>query len=288
VLDLASQVVAGAQSRYDQARAIETFLRTYTYTLDLPLPPIDHDLVDYFLFEVQEGYCDYYASAMIIMARAVGIPARLASGYAQGTYDHAKDHWVVTQKDSHSWVEVYFVGIGWVEFEPTAGLPALVRPGSDLPQSVVPPKPPRTPGSSGVPWALIVMGIAFLILLSTLIWTWRTSQQKDLAPADLVRDRHTRLVRWGTGLGHPLHDGLTSLEYSEELQETLRHRGHASRWLRAQRAGTEAPTQVETLTDSFNRAQYAPGPITHRESWHIRDLWFRLRRHLWWLWLARH
>ena len=87
MLDLAVEVVGDAETRYDGAKAIEYYLRAYTYTLDLPEPPTNRDLVDYFLFERQEGYCDYYASAMVVMARAVGIPARLASGYAQGTYD---------------------------------------------------------------------------------------------------------------------------------------------------------------------------------------------------------
>ena len=77
VLDLAAQVVGEAETRYDQARALELFLRTYNYTLELDEPRSDQDIVDYFLFDLQEGYCDYYASSMVVMARAVGIPARL-------------------------------------------------------------------------------------------------------------------------------------------------------------------------------------------------------------------
>ena len=92
VLDLARDVVGDASTRYDRALAIERYLRAYPYTLDLPDPPPGRDLVDYFLFEQQEGYCDYYASAMVVMARAVGVPARLASGYAPVSYTHLRAH----------------------------------------------------------------------------------------------------------------------------------------------------------------------------------------------------
>ncbi len=107
VRDLAQQVTAGAETRYDQAQAIEDFLRAYTYTLDLPLPPADRDVVDYFLFDLKKGFCSYYASAMVVMARSVGVPARFASGYAQGTYDFEHGRWQVTELNAHSWVEVY-------------------------------------------------------------------------------------------------------------------------------------------------------------------------------------
>jgi transglutaminase-like putative cysteine protease len=83
VLNLAQEVVGDAPTYYDQVRAIEHYLRTYRYNLDIPEPPTDRDLVDHFLFELQEGYCDYYASAMVVMARSIGVPTRLASGYVQ-------------------------------------------------------------------------------------------------------------------------------------------------------------------------------------------------------------
>jgi transglutaminase-like putative cysteine protease len=110
---------------YDRARAIEQYLRTFPYSLDVPHPPPDQDLVDYFLNDLRKGYCDYYASAMVVLARAAGIPARLAIGYANGTYDLNSRRFLVTEADAHSWVEVFFPNIGWVAFEPTAGRPAL-------------------------------------------------------------------------------------------------------------------------------------------------------------------
>ena len=119
---------------YDRARAIEQYLRTFPYTLQLPPPPLDRDVVDYFLFDLQKGYCDYYASAMVVLARAAGLPARLVVGYAPGTFDAQRALYVVTAADAHSWAEVYFPGIGWIEFEPTAGRAALERaPSGSLP-----------------------------------------------------------------------------------------------------------------------------------------------------------
>lgn len=286
VLDVAQEVAGSAASRYEQAWAIERYLRSYPYTLDLPDPPKNRDLVDYFLFDLQEGYCDYYASAMIVMARAVGVPARLASGYAQGTFDPNTDHWVVTEKDAHSWVEVYFEGIGWVEFEPTAGLPALVRAGGeDLTDLAIPPLPPRPlHWWQRLPWGLLVLAIALLLLLALVIWLWRP--RPAITASSLIRDRQARLLRWGAHLGHPLRDGQTAREYSQHLSHALNIRSQSTRLRQARRAGAEAPAEIEELTEAFVQTQYGSGPVDEGEGWRIRELWKRLRRQLAWLWLA--
>ncbi len=289
VRELAEQVTSGAEADYDKALAIETYLRTYPYTLDLPQPPDDRDVVDYFLFDLQEGYCDYYASAMVVMARAVGVPARFATGYAQGSYDYDTRRWVVTEKDSHSWVEVYFDGLGWVEFEPTAGQRALTRPGGQSARRpLVPPLPPRpVRWWQQVPWSLLAMGAVLVLLVAIVVWIWLPGQRRDAMADELVRDRHWRLTRWGARLGQPLRDGQTPQEYGTTLNDALHARGQASRWSAVRQAGTQAPAGVEHLTDAFIRAQYGSQPITNRESWQIRELWTRLRRWLWWLWLER-
>ena len=286
VLDLAHDVAGDAPTRYDRALAIEHYLRAYPYTLDLPDPPPDRDLVDYFLFEQQEGYCDYYASAMVVMARAMGIPARLASGYAQGSYDHDAHRWVVTELDGHSWVEVYFEGFGWVEFEPTAGQPALDRPGGQESAALsLPPLPPRTaPVWQRIPWGLVIIGGVALCLGALIVWLWRP--RPAVTATQLVRDRQARLLRWGARLGHSLRDGQTAQEYAQSLGQALRIRGRKARWSRARQSGDQAAPAVEQLTASYTRAQYSPEPITDREGWQVRDEWTRLRRHLWHLWLA--
>jgi transglutaminase-like putative cysteine protease len=290
VLDLTAEVVAEAETDYDRAHAIEAFLRTYTYTLELPDPPTDRDLVDYFLFELQEGYCDYYASAMVVMARAAGLPARLASGYAQGTYDYDRERWVVSEKDGHSWAEVYFEGIGWVEFEPTGGQPALVRPGrEEWAQFNVLPLPPRAIGSQRFPWPLLVMAAVLLLLAVAIVsvWFWRPHERRLGTAADLVRDRYGRLLLWGRRLGIPLRDGQTAHEYGVSLSVALRSRGRDARLRQVRQAGSEAPSDVSHLTEVLTRAQYSPEPLHVRDGARIHDLWRRLRRNLWWLWLGK-
>ena len=124
VADLAARITVDTTNPYDQAIAIQNYLRsTYPYSLDVPLPPAGRDVVDYFLFDLRQGYCDYYASAMVVMARSLGIPARLAVGYAPGEYDARKDRLVVREKDAHAWPELYFPGYGWIPFEPTPARP---------------------------------------------------------------------------------------------------------------------------------------------------------------------
>ncbi|MGD9318305.1 MAG: transglutaminase-like domain-containing protein, partial [Anaerolineae bacterium] len=274
------------RTRYDQARAIEAFLRTYPYNLDLPDPPDDGDLVDYFLFELQEGYCDYYASSMVVMARAMGVPARLAVGYVQGTFDHDAERWVVTEEDGHSWVEVYFNGIGWVEFEPTAGRPVLARTGGETTSaSAIPSLPPRAMSWwQRLPWGLVGIGAVLLLLAAVVVWIWRPRPAMD--DVELVHSRQARLLRWGARFGQPLRDGQTAHEYSQTLGQALRQRGQHSRLPRSREAATEAPDQVESLTDTFVRAQYSARPIHRGEGYRVRELWSRLRRHLWWLWVS--
>jgi len=288
VLDLAEEVTGDAPTRYDRAKAIETFLRNYPYTLDLPPPPADRDVVDYFLFELQKGFCGYYASAMVVMARAVGVPARVAEGYAQGTYDYENHRWTVKGKDSHAWVEVYFDGLGWIDFEPTASQPTQEWPGGENQTPIAVPPLPSRPGNwwQQVPWALVGLGGVLLALAAVVVWIWLPKPGRELAAADLVRDREARLLRWGARLGHPFHDGQTPHEYGAALADALRRRGQESRWPPVRRAGGEAPPQVERLTETFVRAQYSPQPIDEREGWQMRDLWSRLRRNLWWLWRA--
>ncbi len=132
LVELANGLVMGSTTPYDRVRAIESYLRKVPYSLDVPEPPKDQDVVDYYLFDLKQGYCDYSASALVVLARAAGIPARLVMGYAQGAYDAQNQVYVVTEADAHSWPEVYFTGIGWVEFEPTAAQPEIVRPENPL------------------------------------------------------------------------------------------------------------------------------------------------------------
>src|SRR5581483_6047058 len=140
--NLAQQIVqeAGAQTNYDKAKAIERWLRkNIKYNEAMPNPPHDRDLVDWVLFSQKQGYCTYYASAMIVLLRTLGIPARMGAGFAQGIFDPATQSYVVRERDAHTWVEVYFPAAGWVEFEPTSAQQTLDRPDSNAPQPTITP-----------------------------------------------------------------------------------------------------------------------------------------------------
>ncbi|MCL7749225.1 transglutaminase-like domain-containing protein [Halalkalibacter alkaliphilus] len=133
VSELAKEISIDQTNPYDQVKAIEAYLReTYEYTTE----PDDHlgeseDFVDRFLFEVQEGYCDYFSTAMVILTRSLDIPARWVKGYTEGSvrddemmYSYIENNrgpgtYSVSNSNAHSWAEVYFEGYGWIPFEPT-------------------------------------------------------------------------------------------------------------------------------------------------------------------------
>ena len=128
----AREVVQGAGTPYERAAAIEKYLRTFPNDYNVPSTPSGRDTVDYFLFDMQRGYFDYHASAMAVMLRTLGIPARVATGYVvdplqrQGDTDTFK----LTEQNAFAWPEVYFPTIGWVEFSPTPVEPLINRPGT--------------------------------------------------------------------------------------------------------------------------------------------------------------
>lgn len=115
----AQRVAAEQTNPYDKAEAIQNYLRTLTYDERIPFPPEERDRVDWFLFDLKRGYCDYFASAMVVMLRSQGVPARLVSGYAGGEYIPETGLYQVRQNVAHTWVEAYFPGYGWQRFEPT-------------------------------------------------------------------------------------------------------------------------------------------------------------------------
>ena len=124
---LAERVSAGESNPYDKAAAITDYLRAnLQYSLVVPAPPEGQDPVAWVLFDYKRGFCNYYASAEVLLLRSVGIPARLAVGFAQG--DLQNGVYVVRRRDAHAWPEVYFPGYGWIEFEPTVSQAPLVRP----------------------------------------------------------------------------------------------------------------------------------------------------------------
>ncbi|MBM3735831.1 MAG: DUF3488 domain-containing protein [Acidobacteria bacterium] len=119
VRDLAALIAGQGMSRYGKARAIEEYLRnTYGYSIE-PLSAEPEDPLARFLFESKSGHCEYFASAMAVMLRSLGIPARIATGFLGGTYNPVSGWYLIRSSDAHSWVEVFFDGFGWLAFDPT-------------------------------------------------------------------------------------------------------------------------------------------------------------------------
>lgn len=119
IRELAQKVTSHAANNYDRTTAILNYFRAhFGYTLDAQ--KIDSsDPLGSFLFNTRKGYCEYFASAMAVMLRTLGIPARLVNGFQTGSYNHFGKDFVVRARDAHSWVEVYFPGYGWIPFDPT-------------------------------------------------------------------------------------------------------------------------------------------------------------------------
>ncbi len=120
VKDKAHQIADDKANPYDKAEAIETYLRqTYRYNTVVKSAPPGRDPVDYFLFDLKEDFCEYFASSMTVMLRELGVPARMVEGFTTGTFDPEQGRYVVRELNAHAWVEVYVPQYGWIEFEPT-------------------------------------------------------------------------------------------------------------------------------------------------------------------------
>jgi hypothetical protein len=119
---LARELTANATNPYDAVVAMNEYLKeTYPYDLSIPPQRERMDAVEYFLFEERRGYCEQFSSSLAVMARSLGIPARIATGYVPGEYNPFTGLYEVRASDAHAWVEVYFPGYGWSTFDPTPG-----------------------------------------------------------------------------------------------------------------------------------------------------------------------
>lgn len=195
---LAESISKDNETPFDKAVAVTTYLRSeITYQESIPTSPPDVEPLDWFLFDYKAGFCNYYASAEVILLRLMGVPARLAVGYAEGSPNQQRTTFIVRQKDSHAWPEVYFPRIGWVEFEPTTSQPLFEFPeeptpedlNSYQPDNIIQPSPPPMPTAdlntpydnfepdSGTNWSkiLLIMGFilaGFLLLGIPIYWYW--------------------------------------------------------------------------------------------------------------------
>jgi hypothetical protein len=223
---LASEITQGITNPYDRALAIENYLRNIPYSVDVTAPPDDRDVVDYFLFDLKKGYCDYYASAMVVMARLSGLPARLVTGYATGAYNSYHANYVVTAADAHTWVEIYFPDIGWVEFEPTASRPPIQRP-EQLPSTEMftlkdVPTLPAQNDRGALTWLVLATGAIFITGLSLSVWyLYDTLRLLSLSPASVIDHLFRRMRSRGERLLHGrsifIKKGNTPFEFAGQF-----------------------------------------------------------------------
>ncbi|HOU22934.1 MAG TPA: transglutaminase-like domain-containing protein [Anaerolineae bacterium] len=292
VRTLAREITAGATNPYDRALAIQTYLRGIQYDQYIAAPPAGSDVVDWFLFENRRGYCDYYATAMAVLCRAIGIPARVAQGYSPGEFDSAVRRYIVRQLDAHAWPLVYFPDYGWIKFEPTASEPtpglADNQQGSS-PGSVVP-LPGTTNDRSedrygpdeaaGTPdgarevalvsgetlyrrllgYALALAGVLLAgILIAALWWCW---QLRGLSPAARAYEQMRRLSSLA-GARHQLCQ--TPAEFGESLG-SLMHRYQ---------------DDIRFVVSRYVQQRFSRAGLSEDENRELAVRWQRLRWHVW-------
>ncbi len=132
--ELARQIAGDYENPYDAVAAVTRYLRhniQYSQTM-LESAPRDQEVLDWFLFDYQTGFCNYYASSQVVLLRVLGIPARLAVGFGAGERQPGTNTHLVAERNAHAWPEVYFPGLGWVEFEPTASEDPISRPRGEI------------------------------------------------------------------------------------------------------------------------------------------------------------
>ena len=280
VRDLAREITRGLDTPYDKASAIERYLRnTYPYDLNVPAPPPNQDVADYFLFDLQKGYCDYYATAMVVLARASGVPARFVSGYSPGSYDAPNAQYVVRELNAHSWVEVYFPEIGWVEFEPTASEPEIERAQpQELAQAL---EQSRTPAQkflirfgleNAIYWLAPLLGISFLLITYfILIEPWLYLR---LAPALAIERMARRMYRHGRVLAGERSHAETAHEFLDKLTvrlNTLNEHPRIRKWT------VRTRHEAETLTELYQSALFRESSVRRNDSVTAWKAWTRLR-----------
>lgn len=268
--DLARTLTRDSSTRYAAALALERYLRElpYSYTV-APLPPAG-DGVDQFLFSMRQGYCTYYASAMAVMARTLGIPARVAVGYSTGSYDPASGSYTVRESDAHAWPELYLDG-RWLPFEPTPVRPLPLR-------TVAGPSAALSPADEPLPTALatqlrpylvgLLLGVGILLIVALALLGRQLAQRKGwslvplgwLSPAAI----QFQFEHYGLRLGVPWPAGATLQEYAALL---------------APRLGPAAPALAQ-LVALLEQARYSPDhTLSAAELAQLRAAWQQLRRH---------
>jgi transglutaminase-like putative cysteine protease len=213
VRDLAHEIAAGEPTSYDKILAFEKYLGTHTkYSLNAPLSPPGVDVVDDFVFRSKVGWCEQIASTLVMFARSVGIPARLATGFAPGTRDSLTGRFVVRENDAHAWAEIYFAGIGWQGFDPTVSVPLA----GDAPAGGSWMQDARSHAPIFILFAVMIAALA--IAGPGLVAAIRRRRSRQASWS--ARTLH-RLERIGRKSGRPRNPDETPYEYAHALARHL-------------------------------------------------------------------
>jgi transglutaminase-like putative cysteine protease len=268
VKELAKSVTEKTANPYEKVEAITNYLSTYPYTLTINAPPPDADGVDYFLFTQKSGYCTYFASAMTVMLRSVGIPARMVVGFIPGLKDSATNSYFIRDRDYHAWVEVYYPGFGWIQVDPTPGntttqsdiIPNTadnpVPPSEDFPSEVSPDTPatPEGPNYYFIFGAVIAAALAFLILL--IIWRRFYGRPKD------IRSVYEKMVLLASVSGIGPKRWQTTLEFSNELSRVI----------------PEQSSLINEISQAYTLVTYSDRPVEHNQISALITAWPELRK----------
>jgi transglutaminase-like putative cysteine protease len=301
VLATAKSWTRGLHTAYGVASALQSHLSNqtnFTYSINNPPVPSNIDAVTW-LLQTHRGYCTYYATAMVVMARLLHIPARIVNGFSQGHYNPQQKDWTVDGSDAHSWVQVYFPDLGWMNFDPTPGYsinnagtpvtstpdatktPAVKNPTS-TPQTRITPVTQPTPakqqtnplpgatntidGSSGLNFFLAFSLLILLGSCAILGLAIRHYRRSERGQHTTIASIYVRLCRVAGLVGSPPASWQTPYEYTSTLSKRF----------------PQASMTLHRLADLFVRERWAsPQQAPNmREQQELERLWPALRNML--------
>ncbi|MCR8645738.1 transglutaminase domain-containing protein [Paenibacillus sp. N1-5-1-14] len=291
VKELAVSLTSNVNNPYDKVKVLERYLaekHKYTSTPDVKKGK-SKDFVDAFLFEIQEGYCDYFSTSMVVMARSIGMPARWVKGFSSGVSESeqiqeqrrssamearnnpdGEDTYTIRNADAHSWAEIYFPGHGWVPFEATAGfaLPTVFDPSKPIVTQEAPEvEQPETTASLPTPtkWVFWVTTCAVIAAFAVIMFYLykrygsnmvnqfiESSRQKRFANNynKIIQLELNRLLKYSRRKGYVRHE-------HETMRETLLRWSVQSKWL---------SHDLEKLLGLFEKSKYSCQTLT-RDDW---------------------
>ncbi len=267
--DLADRLAADQPGPFAIAESIESYLRGIEYNLEVPAPPPGADVADFFIFDLRQGYCDYYTTAFAVLARLNGLPTRFATGHIGGYWDLEAGEWTITEAEAHSWPEVYLPEIGWVPFEPTAGRPSLQRQAAmrSIPDSFTSrPQGETVEEPTEDTWSWNWQMLFWLLPLAGLLYVFRN--WLELRP----QDPWLGLLAWGRRIGWPHQPNQTELEYGRELSAHLTdHETEPERRRRLTR-------NVIGLTSAVSLERYGTDTVRSEALTRAVELWRAMKK----------